>query len=70
MSLTRLITLGAALLLSAGCSDDHYEGGGRRRELPTSQTAQAPPVTPGEPSTTGGSTSIDVDPGLAGAFVE
>jgi hypothetical protein len=55
----------SALLASFGCGGEHYEGGGRRNELPTPATGQGPNLGPGEGTSTQGGSS-----GSAGAFTE
>ena len=64
--IVRFALLGA-LLAAASCAGDHYEGGGRRRELPTTAGQNAPPVGLGDPnSTMGGGSNGQLDAGLAG----
>jgi len=70
--------LALTLLVAAcfeGCGGDHYEGGGRRRQLPTSSSAMQPNIGPGDGSSTmGGTTPGDENGagagmgGYAGAF--
>lgn len=65
LKLLWLSLLGAACF--GACGGDHYEGGGRRRELPTSSSAMLPNIGPGDgTSTTGGTTPSDENGAGAG----
>jgi hypothetical protein len=58
----------SALVGSLACSDDHYEGGGRRQEVPTKEeSTQGPNIGPGKgTSTEAGASTLGGSGGAAG----
>lgn len=66
MSLTWVVRCGFVLALCA-CGE-HYEGGGRRRELPAGSQTETPPpgIKPGDGSSSQGGTSAGPGSGEAG----
>jgi hypothetical protein len=55
VSLGRGAALGLVFALAlGGCGGDHYEGGGRRQELPTREQTQSPSIDAGGSTTSGG----------------
>lgn len=69
MRVTRFFWALTTLASSVSCGD-HYEGGGRRHEIPTESSSGRPNVAPGDGSSTqGGSagTSFVAEGGEAGS---
>jgi hypothetical protein len=67
MPLAGRVVLAVALAVKLVACGDHYEGGGRRRELPTSDQPETPGIGPGDgSSTSGGAPASQAGVGEAG----